>query len=79
MAHIQERPRRVLIMETEVIDPMPVKISEEDLRRELKDLREENEYLKDKVAYLESLYEISIEEKTGAAQKKGDLKRDSKR
>ena len=72
------RPHRVLIMETEVIDPMPRKISGEDLKRELKDLREENEYLKDKVAYLESLYEISLEEKTKAAQKKRGLQRYSK-
>ena len=37
---------------------MPRKVSAEDLKKENKALREENEFLKDKVAYLEALYEV---------------------
>ena len=58
------------IIEMAVTDPMPRKKSGEDLNRENVDLREEDEYLKDKVAYLEALYEISMKEKAEQAQKK---------
>ena len=54
------KQRSLVIMDPmEVVDPMPRKIR-----------REENEYLKDKIAYLEALYEISMQEKAEDTQKK---------
>ena len=50
-------------------EAMPRKVSGEDLKKENKALREENEFLKDKVAYLEALYEI-IKQDPGSVMKK---------
>ena len=66
------------IIEMAVTDPMPRKKSGEDLKRENMDLREEDEYLKDKVAYLEALYIILMKEKAEQNQKR-DLKQFSQR
>lgn len=49
---------------------MPRKVSPEDLKKENKALREENEYLKDKVAYLEALYEIIKQDPASVMKKK---------
>ncbi len=50
---------------------MPRKVSAEDLKKENKALREENEYLKDKVAYLEALYEVIRQDPASVVKKKG--------
>lgn len=49
---------------------MPRKVSAEDLKKENKALREENEYLKDKVAYLEALYEVIKQDPASVIKKK---------
>ena len=49
---------------------MPRKVSGEDLKKENKALREENEFLKDKVAYLEALYEIIKQDPSNVMEKK---------
>ena len=74
-------PRRCSqgIIEMAVTDSMPRKKSGEDLKWKNRDLREENEYLKDKVAYLEALYETSMKEKAEQAQKKRDSAQFSQR
>lgn len=56
---------------------MPRKVSAEDLKKENKALREENEYLKDKVAYLEALYEV-IRQEPSEVMKKKDFPRSVK-
>ena len=48
---------------------MPRKVSAEDLKNESKALREENEYLKDKVAYLEALYEVIKQDPASVVKK----------
>ena len=63
------RRRSQGIIEMAVTDSMPRKKSGEDLKWDNTDLREENEYLKDKVAYLEALYIILMKEKAEQNQK----------
>ena len=58
-------------------EAMPRKVSGEDLKKEKKALREENEFLKDKVAYLEALYEI-IKQDPSSVMKKKDFPRSGK-
>ena len=58
-------------------EAMPRKVSGEDLKKENKALREENEFLKDKVAYLEALYEI-IKQDPSIVMKKKDFPRSGK-
>ena len=60
------RRRSQGIIEMAVTDSMPRKKSGEDLKWDNRDLREENEYLKDKVAYLEALYIILMKEKAAS-------------
>ena len=51
-------------------EAMPRKVSGEDLKKENKALMEENEFLKDKVAYLEALYEIIKQDPSSVMKKK---------
>ena len=61
-----------ITVDVEVIpdELMPRKVSAEDLKKENKALREENEYLKDKVAYLEALYEVIKQDPASVIKKK---------
>lgn len=49
---------------------MPRKVSADDLKKENRALRAENEYLKDKVAYLEALYEVIRQDPASVMKKK---------
>ena len=60
-------------------EAMPRKISGEDLKKENKALREDNEYLKDKVAYIEALYEIIKQDPSSVMKKKVFRNQESRR
>ena len=70
-ADMRRRDGHSITTDVEIIpeELMPRKVGAEDLKKENKALREENEYLKDKVAYLEALYEVIRQDPASVVKK----------